>query len=130
MRYAALYNAQVNILAHAAHQDSICMSCCFNCCCVYCTPAQPAMVCMACAVDLQTEKLLLYGGAIHEAGEVKARANSRSATSDWMALEKQRGISISSTAMTWQYNGKHGIAAACMAVQPPPDSMATQQYAW
>ncbi|WIA15117.1 hypothetical protein OEZ85_001807 [Tetradesmus obliquus] len=52
-----------------------------------------------------TEKLLLYGGAIHEAGEVKARANARSATSDFMALEKQRGISISSTAMTWQYQG-------------------------
>jgi peptide chain release factor 3 len=53
-----------------------------------------------------TEKLLLYGGAIHEAGEVKARASSRSATSDWMELEKARGISISSTAMTWQYNGE------------------------
>jgi len=55
-----------------------------------------------------TEKLLLYGGAIHEAGEVKARASSRSATSDWMELEKARGISISSTAMTWQYNGERG----------------------
>eukprot|EP00878_Enallax_costatus_P004131 GHUV01004359.1.p1 GENE.GHUV01004359.1~~GHUV01004359.1.p1 ORF type:complete len:649 (+),score=185.57 GHUV01004359.1:201-2147(+) len=52
-----------------------------------------------------TEKLLLYGGAIHEAGEVKARANGRSATSDWMELEKARGISITSTAMTWQYDG-------------------------
>lgn len=55
-----------------------------------------------------TEKLLLYGGAIHEAGEVKARASSRSATSDWMELEKARGISISSTAMTWQYRGERG----------------------
>jgi peptide chain release factor 3 len=58
------------------------------------------------AMPPQTEKLLLYGGAIHEAGEVKARANARSATSDFMALEKQRGISISSTAMTWQYQGE------------------------
>lgn len=50
-----------------------------------------------------TEKLLLFGGAIHEAGEVKARANRRSATSDWMELEKARGISITSTAMTFSY---------------------------
>jgi peptide chain release factor 3 len=53
----------------------------------------------------QTEKLLLYGGAIHEAGEVKARRASRHATSDWMELEKQRGISITSTAMTFDYQG-------------------------
>lgn len=58
-----------------------------------------------------TEKLLLYGGAIHEAGEVKARAHSRSATSDFMELEKARGISISSTAMTWQYQG--GWVSGC-----------------
>eukprot|EP00879_Flechtneria_rotunda_P013063 GHRR01013643.1.p1 GENE.GHRR01013643.1~~GHRR01013643.1.p1 ORF type:complete len:602 (+),score=167.68 GHRR01013643.1:1048-2853(+) len=50
-------------------------------------------------------RLLLYGGAIHEAGEVKARAHNRSATSDWMELEKSRGISITSTAMTWCYQG-------------------------
>lgn len=49
--------------------------------------------------------VLLYGGAIHEAGEVKARASGRSATSDWMALEKQRGISITSTAMTFEFTG-------------------------
>ena len=41
-----------------------------------------------------TEKLLLYGGAIQQAGAVKARGNQRKATSDWMELEKQRGISI------------------------------------
>eukprot|EP00798_Chlamydomonas_sp_ICE-L_P029642 gene29642-18281_t len=50
-----------------------------------------------------TEKLLLFGGAIHEAGEVKARRAAKSATSDWMELEKQRGISISSTALTFAY---------------------------
>ena len=44
-----------------------------------------------------TEKLLLYGGAIQQAGAVKARGNQRKATSDWMELEKQRGISITST---------------------------------
>lgn len=53
---------------------------------------------------LQTEKLLLYGGAIHEAGEVKARAKGRAATSDWMELERARGISITSTAMTFEYD--------------------------
>ena len=51
----------------------------------------------------QTEKLLLYGGAIHEAGEVKARRAGKSATSDWMELEKQRGISITSTALTFNF---------------------------
>ena len=46
-----------------------------------------------------TEKLLLYGGAIQLAGSVKARRNQRRATSDWMELEKQRGISITSTSL-------------------------------
>ena len=41
-----------------------------------------------------TEKLLLHGGAIREAGTVKARRNSKFATSDWMEIEKQRGISV------------------------------------
>ncbi|EFJ24122.1 hypothetical protein SELMODRAFT_174352 [Selaginella moellendorffii] len=53
-----------------------------------------------------TEKLLLYGGAIHEAGAVKARRASRHATSDWMELEKQRGISITSTAMVFETRGQ------------------------
>lgn len=52
-----------------------------------------------------TEKLLLYGGAIHLAGSVKARAAQRHATSDWMELEKQRGISITSTVLQFNYNG-------------------------
>ncbi len=52
-----------------------------------------------------TEKLLLYGGAIHEAGAVKARRAQRHATSDWMAMEQQRGISITSTVLQFAYNG-------------------------
>jgi peptide chain release factor 3 len=52
-----------------------------------------------------TEKLLLYGGAIHLAGAVKARAAQRHATSDWMELEKQRGISITSTVLQFDYMG-------------------------
>ena len=50
-----------------------------------------------------TEKLLLYGGAIHQAGAVKARRDQRKATSDWMEMEKQRGISITSTVLQFAY---------------------------
>lgn len=52
-----------------------------------------------------TEKLLLYGGQIEVAGAVRGRKTQRSATSDWMELEKQRGISVSSTVLTFEYNG-------------------------
>ncbi|CAM4489268.1 peptide chain release factor 3 [Paenibacillus tarimensis] len=52
-----------------------------------------------------TEKLLLFGGAIREAGTVKARKASRHATSDWMEIEKQRGISVTSSVMQFDYNG-------------------------
>ncbi|PLZ76146.1 GTP-binding protein, partial [Fischerella thermalis] len=54
-----------------------------------------------------TEKLLLYGGAIHEAGAVKARRAQRKATSDWMAMEQQRGISITSTVLQFTYQNYH-----------------------
>lgn len=50
-----------------------------------------------------TEKLLLYGGAIHQAGAVKARRAQRHATSDWMEMEQQRGISITSTVLQFDY---------------------------
>ncbi|HEX9258285.1 MAG TPA: peptide chain release factor 3 [Acidimicrobiales bacterium] len=50
-----------------------------------------------------TEKFLLYAGALQEAGAVKARAGRRGATSDWMELERQRGISISSTVLQFPY---------------------------
>ena len=52
-----------------------------------------------------TEKLLLYGGAIHEAGEVKAKKERRSARSDWMKLEQERGISVSTSVMQFDYKG-------------------------
>ncbi|MDG1015542.1 MAG: peptide chain release factor 3 [Woeseiaceae bacterium] len=51
-----------------------------------------------------TEKLLLFGGAIQLAGSVKGRKASRHATSDWMALEQQRGISVTSSVMQFPYN--------------------------
>ncbi len=52
-----------------------------------------------------TEKLLLYGGAIRQAGSVKARKAERHATSDWMEIEKQRGISVTSSAMQFEFDG-------------------------
>jgi peptide chain release factor 3 len=52
-----------------------------------------------------TEKFLLYGNAIHLAGAVKDRKNQRATTSDWMELERQRGISISSTVLQFDYGG-------------------------
>ena len=52
-----------------------------------------------------TEKLLLFGGAIHEAGAVKARRERRNTRSDWMAIERQRGISVTSSVITFEYRG-------------------------
>ncbi|HDP90505.1 MAG TPA: peptide chain release factor 3 [Thioalkalivibrio sp.] len=52
-----------------------------------------------------TEKLLLYGGAIQLAGTVKGRKSARHATSDWMAMEKERGISVTSSVMQFPYKG-------------------------
>ena len=50
-----------------------------------------------------TEKLLLFGGAIHMAGAVKARKAARHATSDWMAIEQERGISVTTSVMKFNY---------------------------
>src|SRR3982074_2024499 len=55
-----------------------------------------------------TEKLLLYGGAIHLAGSVKARRARRFATSDWMALEQERGISVTTSVLQFAYR-EHAI---------------------
>ncbi len=53
-----------------------------------------------------TEKLLLYGGAIQLAGEVKARGDRRRARSDWMKVEQERGISVTASVMTYRYAGR------------------------
>lgn len=53
-----------------------------------------------------TEKLLLYGGAIHLAGSVKARKTAKHAVSDWMEIEKQRGISVTSSVLQFDYEGR------------------------
>src|ERR1700741_1488753 len=50
-----------------------------------------------------TEQLLLLGGAIHAAGQVKARGEARRARSDWMKIEQERGISVTSAVMTFEY---------------------------
>lgn len=52
-----------------------------------------------------TEKLLYHGGVIHEAGEVKGKAGTKAVTSDWMELERQKGISITSSVMSFDYEG-------------------------
>ena len=53
-----------------------------------------------------TEKLLYFGGAIRDAGTVKGRKTGKFATSDWMEIEKQRGISVTSSVMQFDYDGK------------------------
>ncbi|WP_252311172.1 peptide chain release factor 3 [Sinobaca sp. H24] len=54
-----------------------------------------------------TEKLLYFGGAIREAGTVKGKKNTKHATSDWMEIEKQRGISVTSSVMEFRYRDYH-----------------------
>ena len=51
-----------------------------------------------------TEKFLLYGGAINVAGSVKGRKTGKTAVSDWMEIEKQRGISVTSSVMQFEYD--------------------------
>ena len=53
-----------------------------------------------------TEKLLLFGGAINLAGQVKAKRDRRSTRSDWMAIERERGISVVTSVMTFDYDGR------------------------
>ena len=53
-----------------------------------------------------TEKFLLYGGAINQAGSVKGKATAKHAVSDWMEIEKERGISVTSSVLQFEYEGK------------------------
>ena len=65
-----------------------------------------------------TEKLLLFGGAIQLAGAVKARGDQRRARSDWMKVEKERGISVTSSVMTFEYKTKVlSLAAFVLSTQ-------------
>ena len=67
-----------------------------------------------------TEKLLLYGGAIHLAGAVRAKANQRNTTSDWMEIEKQRGISISSSVLQFEYQSRAGAGSTMINLLDTP----------
>src|ERR1700744_174777 len=64
-----------------------------------------------------TEKLLLFGGSIQLAGEVKARGDRRRARSDWMAIERERGISVSSAVMSFEHEG---LAFNLLDTRRPP----------
>lgn len=66
-----------------------------------------------------TEKLLLQGGAIHLAGEVKARGAARRAHSDWMKIEQQRGISVTSSVMTFEKTYPNGTAITFNLLDTP-----------
>lgn len=69
-----------------------------------------------------TEKLLLFGGAIQMAGSVKGRKAARHATSDWMALEKERGISVTSSVMQFPYEAR---SSTCSTPPATPTSART-----
>jgi hypothetical protein len=64
-----------------------------------------------------TEKLLLFGGAIQLAGTVKGRKAARHATSDWMELEKQRGISVTSSVMQFPLQGRSSTCSTRRATR-------------
>ena len=64
-----------------------------------------------------TEKLLLFGGAIQLAGTVKSRKSARHATSDWMEVEKQRGISVTSSVMQFEYQDTPSICSTRRATR-------------
>ncbi|WP_296677022.1 peptide chain release factor 3 [Novosphingobium sp.] len=66
-----------------------------------------------------TEKLLLQGGAIHLAGEVKARGQARRARSDWMKIEQQRGISVTSSVMTFERTSPDGSVVTFNLLDTP-----------
>ena len=61
-----------------------------------------------------TEKFLLYGGAINLAGSVKGKATARHAVSDWMQIEKDRGISVTSSVLQFEYDGYCHYSQLCI----------------
>ena len=70
-----------------------------------------------------TEKFLLYGGAITLAGMVKGKRNSRHAVSDWMEIEKQRGISVTSSVMQFQYDATASTSWTPRATRTSPRTL-------
>ena len=67
-----------------------------------------------------TEKLLLFGGAIHLAGQVKAKRDRRTTRSDWMAIERERGISVVTSVMTFEYDGRVSTCSTRPATRTSP----------
>ena len=75
-----------------------------------------------------TEKLLLYGGAINLAGSVKGKKTAKHAVSDWMEIEKQRGISVTSSVLQFNYDGycinmAAAVYSAAASVRPKTRSV-------
>ena len=68
-----------------------------------------------------TEKFLLYGGAINLAGSVKGKATARHAVSDWMEIEKERGISVTSSVLQFNYDGY------CINILDTPDTRTSRR---
>ena len=68
-----------------------------------------------------TEKFLLYGGAINQAGSVKGKATARHAVSDWMEIEKERGISVTSSVLQFNYPGYPRPSGLFGGYVPYPD---------
>jgi peptide chain release factor 3 len=75
-----------------------------------------------------TEKLLLFGGAIHLAGEVKARGQNRRARSDWMKIEQQRGISVTSSVMTFERESDSGLITYNLLDTPGHEDFSEDTY--
>ena len=67
-----------------------------------------------------TEKMLLFGGAIQLAGEVRAKANRRKTRSDWMGIERERGISVVTSVMTFEYGRASSICSTRPATRTFP----------
>ena len=66
-----------------------------------------------------TEKLLLFGGAIQLAGQVRAKRNATQTRSDWMSIERERGISVVTSVMTFEYGDWKTPIARCRRSTPP-----------
>ena len=76
-----------------------------------------------------TEKLLLYGGAINQAGSVKGKQSAKHAVSDWMDIEKQRGISVTSSVLQFNYAGKYaGTSGLLGGYLPHPDGSGLRRH--
>ena len=77
-----------------------------------------------------TEKLLFYAGALHLAGAVQARSNQRAAKSDWMELEQARGISITSTALQFDYRVYGSICSIRRATKTSAKTPTVPLWRW